>query len=1065
MANASESKGNSGMSMMRLTKLYVGGAAVAMVLSGCAANRALTSPSGFVLGTNPNGETCTAAPNWTDPSFQGAAVKFSDSLSISCRGASAGALGRIRVFDDAAARSAYTAQSLNCPAGVPAVDVRFDGFDAATAKQCVDPALGFRTIVIDAQAGDQFLQVSSAVNSIGASFQAARVLAGLTTPDQSFALSNPFDPDLVPDLPSGFEQPTQRTASNEALSTILSRGTTLNFRGLHADASRFLRQALADLPADAPGNIRAALLLEAGLADSNLQFFATAQRNLNAAAEQIGKLSSADQRVLQPKLQIYAGLDALNQNEFTKALSILAPLADGSGSSSMNLSDPGTLVQLNSGLSGNSDTQNDVRSSIALPDEQALRDAFLRILGNWTRSVAELSQERSDPNAALSAIELAQADLNRLEEALDQGKIRRDGLLWLSARLLRQRGRVEASAGRYDRAVTLFDSAIRELKNGAIASFGTGREPAIAELQLERAAVVSRSNVSANAKRAAYETAVEALIESRDDSASFSTGLLQPYLDQLADEADNGSPDAVAKYFQALQVGGESGAARQLSALKEIVAQEAGVGAQLRELQNLARARSRNELDLAEADELGLSDSRKQELVAQQATLRDAYFELDQELQGVARLNQVSSAPASLEALQASLQPGEAYVRFAMMGDRVFGMLVEKDGAYAIRPRAIAEELLFFTDEVRKSIDTKEEYKVIESATLYRSLFEDVDAILRTKSGLVVDGGQVLAGLPASALISGEDAARKFIAQEDKLDYSELEFLANVLPTSVAMSPRSFINSRNLPGSNARRGLIGFASPQPVPSAPGAGQSVQIGNCFLTPAQVAELSRRFVPIADTEIKFAHEQLGLSGTPSVISGAAFSDQAVLNQGTEGGELSEYKVLHFATHGLTEGQFGCPESPAALLTSPVNGGGSDLLLDIEEIAQLRLDANLVVLSACQTASAIGERQARRNGDAQPGSTLEGMVRAFFAAEARAVLATYWETPNTGESAAFMREFYRAGKDQDIATALNVAQKQLIGEAASSHPYFWGSFFVVGDTDNKMLDSASIPQVAAR
>lgn len=1050
---------------MRLTKLYIGGAAMALILTGCAANRAVTSPTGFVLGTNSNGETCTAAPNWTDPSFQGAAVKFSDSLSVSCRGASAGALGRIRSFDDPAARSAYTSQSLNCPAGVSAVTVRFDGFDAATAKQCIDPALGFRTIVIDAQAGEQFYQVSTAVNSVGASYQAVRVLAGLTTPDQSLALSNPFDPDLVPDLPAGFEQPVQLSASNEALSTILSRGTTLNFRGLHADASRFLRQALSDLPDDAPGNIRAALLLEAGLADSNLEFFATAQRNLNSAAEEIGKLSAADQRVLQPKLRIYTGLDALNQNEFTKALSILAPLADGSATGSINLSDPGTLVQLNSGLSANSDTQNDVRSSIALPDEQALRDAFLRILGNWARSVAELSQDRSDPVAARAAIEIAQSDLDQLEASLDQGNIRRDGLLWLSARLLRQRGRIEASAGRYDRAVALFDGAIRELKNGAIARFGTGREPAIAELQLERAALVSRSSVSANAKRRAYETAVEALIESRDDSASFSTGLLQPYLDQLADEADNGSPDAVAKYFQALQVGGESGAARQMSALKEIVAQEAGVGTQLRELQNLARARSQNELDLAEADELGLSNARKQELTAEQARLRDAYFELDQELQGVARLNQVTSAPASLEALQAALQPGEAYVRFAMMGDRVFGMLVEKDRAHTIRPRETAQYLLLFTDEVRRSIDTKEEYKVVESATLYRLLFEDVDEILRTKTGLVVDGGQVLAGLPASALISGEDSARKFVVQEDKLVYNDLEFLANVLPTSVAMSPRSFINSRNLPGSNAQRGLIGFAAPQPVPSASSTGQSVQIGNCFLTPAQVAELSRRFVPIADTEIKYAHEQLGLSGSPSVISGAAFSDQAVMTQGAKGGELSEYKVLHFATHGLTEGQFGCPESPAALLTSAGSGGGSDLLLDIEEIAQLRLDANLVVLSACQTASAVGERQARRNGDAQPGSTLEGMVRAFFAAEARAVLATYWETPNTGESAAFMREFYRAGKDQDIATALNVAQKQLIGEAASSHPYYWGSFFVVGDTDNKMLDSASSPQVAAR
>jgi len=120
--------------------------------------------------------------------------------------------------------------------------------------------------------------------------------------------------------------------------------------------------------------------------------------------------------------------------------------------------------------------------------------------------------------------------------------------------------------------------------------------------------------------------------------------------------------------------------------------------------------------------------------------------------------------------------------------------------------------------------------------------------------------------------------------------------------------------------------------------------------------------------------------------------------------------------------------------------------------------------VVLSACQTASAIGERAARLNGDSQPGSTLEGLVRSFFAAQARAVMATYWQTPNTGESEIFMREFYRSGRTNDIANALNQAQRLMIDDAATSHPYFWGSFFVVGDTDNRMLDQAGT-RVASR
>ena len=174
------------------------------------------------------------------------------------------------------------------------------------------------------------------------------------------------------------------------------------------------------------------------------------------------------------------------------------------------------------------------------------------------------------------------------------------------------------------------------------------------------------------------------------------------------------------------------------------------------------------------------------------------------------------------------------------------------------------------------------------------------------------------------------------------------------------------------------------------------------------------------------------------------------------------MSNYKVLHFATHGLTEGQFGCPEAPAALLTS-YGDAGSDMLLSFDEIARLRLDANLVVLSACETASAVGERALRLSGESQPGATLEGLVRSFFSANARSVMATYWESSNSGESEMFMESFYSNGKDENISTALNMAQKSLMAGAETSHPFYWGGFFVVGNTTNSMLDSSSTPMAS--
>jgi len=137
---------------------------------------------------------------------------------------------------------------------------------------------------------------------------------------------------------------------------------------------------------------------------------------------------------------------------------------------------------------------------------------------------------------------------------------------------------------------------------------------------------------------------------------------------------------------------------------------------------------------------------------------------------------------------------------------------------------------------------------------------------------------------------------------------------------------------------------------------------------------------------------------------------------------------------------------------------------MLLSFDEIARLRLDANLVVLSACETASAVGERALRLSGESQPGATLEGLVRSFFSANARSVMATYWESSNSGESELFMESFYRSGKNENISTALNTAQNNLMAGADTSHPFYWGGFFVVGNTKNSMLSSSSIPIASA-
>jgi CHAT domain-containing protein len=175
-----------------------------------------------------------------------------------------------------------------------------------------------------------------------------------------------------------------------------------------------------------------------------------------------------------------------------------------------------------------------------------------------------------------------------------------------------------------------------------------------------------------------------------------------------------------------------------------------------------------------------------------------------------------------------------------------------------------------------------------------------------------------------------------------------------------------------------------------------------------------------------------------------------------------DLASFEILHFATHGLTEQQVDCVNIPPSLLTT-LGDGTSDGFLSFEEIAGLRLDANLVVLAACETASGVSGDIARLTGQEDQGKSLEGLVRAFFVANARAVVATYWNVPVSAESDVLFRTFYTRGRTDSIGASLKAAQASLIETARYSHPYYWAAYFVVGDSGKTML-SRPLSHVAA-
>jgi len=180
--------------------------------------------------------------------------------------------------------------------------------------------------------------------------------------------------------------------------------------------------------------------------------------------------------------------------------------------------------------------------------------------------------------------------------------------------------------------------------------------------------------------------------------------------------------------------------------------------------------------------------------------------------------------------------------------------------------------------------------------------------------------------------------------------------------------------------------------------------------------------------------------------------ARATETTIKDMSERGLLQQYRIVHFATHGLvaaeTQAMMQSAAEPALVLTPPADGDDAndlerdDGLLTASEIAQLKLDADWVVLSACNTAA--GEK-----GNAE---ALSGLARAFFYAGARAMLVSHWQVYSTAAVRLTTRTIAELGAHPEIgrAEALRRAMVEIIerGRVDEAHPAYWAPFVVVGE-----------------
>jgi CHAT domain-containing protein len=185
-----------------------------------------------------------------------------------------------------------------------------------------------------------------------------------------------------------------------------------------------------------------------------------------------------------------------------------------------------------------------------------------------------------------------------------------------------------------------------------------------------------------------------------------------------------------------------------------------------------------------------------------------------------------------------------------------------------------------------------------------------------------------------------------------------------------------------------------------------------------------------------------QDLGVDPATHLYIGANATEAQVKTLSASGA-LAKYRIIHFATHGALAGQLSLTAEPGLILTPP--NAASDIddgYLTVSEIATLKLDADWVILSACNTAA----------GDVEGAGALSGLARAFFYAGARSVLVSHWAV-NSGSTVKLISEAVdELRRDPRIgrAEALRRSMLSMIttGVDYEAHPAFWAPFVLVGE-----------------
>lgn len=813
---------------------------------------------------------------------------------------------------------------------------------------------------------------------------------------------------------------------------LMNAGLQANLTGRPDEAEKAYRAALAlqekqnggkDTPAAAAPLMSIALQLsDQGHYEDSKTFFERAAIALKGDnATQVDANGQA-------RLLLYRGLDAINQNDPDAALPLLAQAETLYRTQDPDARDqPVARSKRYFGSSGLSlaDTASGAQPYATLTE----KEAALGIL-ETKRNRAIAQRMAGDIDGASVTARSAEmfARANGLMSALYTARLHR-------------------TAGIADEAADEKPAALQELID-SVAAFKASqpRTRPTAESELILAAVLARQGRQADAL-AECRTAVQLLIDTKD-GVDFER--MEPCLDIYATAAGGHDQTLLAEMFTASQLTRGSVTDQEIRRTAvRLAAGNSKVSDAIRQQQDAEHTLS-DLLRKRDALNQGPSDAAAQ---AKRADLDKDVDEARAKLADAERSVQ-SAAPNYQQLIQqavktddvfAVLKPNEAFVAMTLA--------VKEGWTFVMRDKTItvgridegSADMAKLVKALRASIEPGDDAKVPEfkpdlAYKLYETVLGKVAKSLDGASSVTFAPTGPLLSIPFETLLTGPAS--------DK-DLGAAPFLIRKYVITHVPAAANFVKLRNTPPSAAANPWFGFGNFRRI--TPEQAERTYPGvRCKESASILAGLPS--LEGTEQELSLASRVFSANAS-DVREGAAFTVSAV-----ESLPLKDFKIVHFAAHALLPSELACQDEPAIVTSTPPGAlDAKGALLTSSEVASLKLDADAVILSACNSGGP---------GGTSAGESLAGLARSFFYAGARSLLVTHWEVDDSAADIIVSKALLTYQKDETngLSSALRQSQLSWLDRAdiqpEYKYPYYWAPFAIVGAAGGHVVSAEAHP-----